>query len=131
MNNDNVGCIGSILAFAFVVGNLFLFSGALADDLSDNGIAWFMVIIAVIGDIALIIWGLSSWSKSVEQKQEQQRLNELAETEKAIDEFIEIKESLNHDQITIKRAHNLEKVIENNNFDSTTSDKLRELFSTP
>ena len=52
-------------------------------------------------------------------------------SEKAIDEFIEIKESLNHDQITIKRAHNLEKVIENNNFDSTTSDKLRELFSTP
>lgn len=84
MNNDNVGCIGGILAFAFVVGNLFLFSGALADDLSDNGIAWFMVIIAIIGDIALIIWGLSSWSKSVEQKQEQQRLNELAETEKAI-----------------------------------------------
>jgi len=52
-------------------------------------------------------------------------------SEKAIDEFIEIKESLNHDQITIKRAHNLEKVIDYNNFDSTTSDKLRELFSTP
>lgn len=52
-------------------------------------------------------------------------------SEKAIDEFIEIKESLNADQITIKRAHNLEKVIEDNNLSDSESKKLYELFSTP
>ena len=52
-------------------------------------------------------------------------------SEKAIDEFIEIKESLNADQITIKRAHNLDKVIEDNNLSDSESKKLYELFSTP
>ena len=52
-------------------------------------------------------------------------------SERAIDEFIEIKKSLNADQITIKRAHNLEKVIEDNNLSDSESKKLYELFSTP
>ena len=52
-------------------------------------------------------------------------------SERAIDEFIEIKKSLNADQITIKRAHNLEKIIEDNNLSDSESKKLYELFSTP
>ena len=52
-------------------------------------------------------------------------------SEKALDEFIEIKESLDADQITIKRAHNLEKVIEDNKLTESQTEKLYELFSTP
>ena len=52
-------------------------------------------------------------------------------SEKAIDEFIEIKESLDPNQITIKRAHNLEKVIKDNKLTESQSEKLYELFSTP
>ena len=52
-------------------------------------------------------------------------------SEKAIDEFIEIKESLDPNQITIKRAHNLEKVIKDNKLTESRSEKLYELFSTP
>ena len=81
MNNDDWGCLGTIIAVVLVLlflgGNMALFSG----DTDDMGVA---IGIAVIGDLSLVIWGITAWAKSVEQKQEQQRLNELAETEKAI-----------------------------------------------
>lgn len=52
-------------------------------------------------------------------------------SEKAIDEFIEIKEQLEIDKITIKRSYNLENVIRQYDPDDLFVEKLYELFSTP
>jgi hypothetical protein len=49
----------------------------------------------------------------------------------ALNEFIEIKDSLDSNQITIKKSYNLDKVIEDNNLSDSESKKLYELFSTP
>ena len=78
-------------------------------------------------------YGAGRWVTTAEIKTKENKKiyfrNNLSE--RAMDEFIEIKESLDPDQITIKRAHNLENVIEDNNLSDSESKKLYELFSTP
>ena len=55
-NNNDGGCLAAILAFMFIGGNIFLFTGALTDDLNDNGFAWIMVVVAIIADLVIFCW---------------------------------------------------------------------------
>ena len=58
------------LVIVLIIGNLFLLSGAVFDDLADNGIAWFFV----IGAIAMDIYFVYLIAQSVSKSQEQQRI---------------------------------------------------------
>ena len=55
-NNNDGGCLAAILAFMFIGGNIFLFTGALTDDLNDNGFACIMVVVAIIADLVIFCW---------------------------------------------------------------------------
>ncbi len=87
MNDNSSGCLGIVLGFIFLGGNLFLFTGALADDLSDNGIAWFMVIAAIIADIIIAGLLLSKLISHLENKSEQKRVEKEKAIKDAIREF--------------------------------------------
>ena len=50
-------------------------------------------------------------------------------SEDAIDEFIEIKEMINKNNIVIEGKHNLDEVITNMKCNQSQSEKLRQLFS--
>ncbi|MDO5132803.1 MAG: hypothetical protein Q4D81_07455 [Eubacteriales bacterium] len=63
----NRGGGGCLIWFIAIFGNLFLFSGALFGDLSDNSIAWTFAIIAVIIDIVFIRSLMPPASKTQEQ----------------------------------------------------------------
>lgn len=59
MNNENRwGCLGAIIAFCFIGGNIFLFTGM--KDLEKNPIAWLMLLFAIIVD-AVAIGFIINW----------------------------------------------------------------------
>ncbi len=76
------------LVIVLIIGNLFLFSGAVFDDLSDNGIAWFFV----IGAIAMDIYFICLIAQSVSESREQQRVaaenNRVAEVTRKVEALI-------------------------------------------
>lgn len=100
-NNNNGGCLAAILAFVFIVGNAFLFTGALNDDLSDNGIAWFMVIVAVIADLIILGWIASKVFSAVEKKHESNKTEKLSNMKELV--VKEIGNKISH-RSEIKRA---------------------------
>ncbi len=55
-----------------ITGNLLLFSGSIFGDLSDNGIAWILALIAIVIDIFVIKSVVSAASKKREQQQDGQ-----------------------------------------------------------
>lgn len=71
-----------------IIGNLFLFSGAVFDDLSDNGIAWFFVIGAIAMDIYFIYLIAQSVSKSREQQRVAAENNRVAEVTRKVEALI-------------------------------------------
>ena len=71
-----------------IIGNLFLFSGAVFDDLADNGIAWFFVIGAIAMDIYFIYLIAQSVSKSREQQRIATENNRIAEVTRKVEAFI-------------------------------------------
>lgn len=81
-NNNNGGCLAAILAFVFIGGNIFLFTGALTDDLSDNGFAWIMVIVAVIADLAIFCWLASKIATVIGKNMRITRLINLPKTKR-------------------------------------------------
>lgn len=59
MNNEKRwGCLGAIIAFCFIGGNIFLFTGM--KDLEKNPIAWLMLLFAIIVD-AVAIGFIINW----------------------------------------------------------------------
>jgi|GEM_PF-4654790 len=83
-NNNNGGCLAAILAFVFIGGNIFLFTGALNDDLSDNGFAWIMVIVAVIADLAIFCWLASKIATAIGKKYENNKADKLARNKEIV-----------------------------------------------
>lgn len=73
------------LVIMLIIGNLLLFSGAVFDDLADNGIAWFFVLGAIAMDIYLI-------AQSASKRREQQRIsaenNRIAEVTRKVEALI-------------------------------------------
>lgn len=100
-NNNNGGCLAAILAFVFIAGNAFLFTGALNDDLSDNGIAWLMVIVAVIADLIILGWIASKVFSVVEKKHESNKTEKLSNMKEIV--VKEIGNKISH-RSEIKRA---------------------------
>ena len=90
-NGEGLGCLSGILAFCFMGGNVFLFTGALNDDLSDNPFAWIMVLIAIVADIIAIGYIISVIAKHNEKKRLDKTKNQasqvLLEIKKQIDEI--------------------------------------------
>ena len=82
------------LVIVLIIGNLFLFSGAVFDDLSDNGIAWFFVIGAIAMDIYLI-------AQSVSKSREQQRV--AAENDRVVEVTRKVEALIN--QYTMMRLN--------------------------
>lgn len=76
------------LVIVLIIGNLFLFSGAVFDDLADNGIAWFFVIGAIAMDIYFIYLIAQSVSKSREQQRIAVENNRLAEVTRKVEALI-------------------------------------------
>lgn len=76
------------LVIVLIIGNLFLFSGAVFDDLADNGIAWFFVIGAIAMDIYFIYLIAQSVSKSREQQRIAAENNRIAEVTRKVEAFI-------------------------------------------
>lgn len=76
------------LVIVLIIGNLFLFSGAVFDDLSDNGIAWFFVIGAIAMDIYFIYLIAQSVSKSREQQRVAAENNRVAEVTRKVEALI-------------------------------------------
>ena len=68
-NNKGSGCLAYILGLTFVFGNVLLIGGGLKD-LSDNSIAIIMVLVAIVGDCALLVWGISVFAKNRSKKNE-------------------------------------------------------------
>lgn len=99
-NNNNGGCLAAILAFVFIGGNIFLFTGALTDDLSDNGFAWIMVIVAVIADLAIFCWLASKIATAIGKKHENNKADKLAQNKeivvKEIGKIISYKQEIQH-----------------------------------
>lgn len=99
-NNNNGGCLAAILAFVFIGGNIFLFTGALTDDLSDNGFAWIMVIVAVIADLAIFFWLASKIATAIGKKYENNKADKLAQNKeivvKEIGKIISYKKEIQH-----------------------------------
>ena len=99
-NNNNGGCLAAILAFVFIGGNMFLFTGALTDDLSDNGFAWIMVIVAVIADLAIFFWLASKIATAIGKKYENNKADKLAQNKeivvKEIGKIISYKQEIQH-----------------------------------
>ena len=76
------------LVIVLIIGNLFLFSGAVFDDLSDNGIAWFFVIGAIAMDIYFIYLIAQNVSKSREQQRVAAENNRVAEVTRKVEALI-------------------------------------------
>lgn len=99
-NNNNGGCLAAILAFVFIGGNIFLFTGALNDDLSDNGFAWIMVIVAVIADLAIFCWLASKIATAIGKNYENNKADKLAQNKeivvKEIGKIISYKQEIQH-----------------------------------
>ncbi len=76
------------LVIVLIIGNLFLFSGAVFDDLSDNGIAWFFVIGAIAMDIYFIYLIAQSVSKSREQQRVAAENDRVVEVTRKIEALI-------------------------------------------
>lgn len=75
------------LVIVLIIGNLFLFSGAVFDDLADNGIAWFFVIGAIAMDIYFIYLIAQSASKNREQQRIAAENNRIAEVTRKVEEL--------------------------------------------
>ncbi len=76
------------LVIVLIIGNLFLFSGAVFDDLADNGIAWFFVLGAIAMDIYFIYLIAQSVSKSREQQRISAENNRIAEVTRKVEALI-------------------------------------------
>ena len=76
------------LVIVLIIGNLFLFSGAVFDDLSDNGIAWFFVIGAIAMDIYFIFLIAQSVSKSREQQRVAAENDRVVEVTRKVEALI-------------------------------------------
>lgn len=76
------------LVIVLIIGNLFLFSGAVFDDLSDNGIAWFFVIGAIAMDTYFIYLIAQSVSTSREQQRVAAENNRVAEVTRKVEALI-------------------------------------------
>ena len=62
-NGKGSGCLAAIIAFSFIGGNTFLFTGM--KNLEDNPIAWLMVVFAVIADACAIGFIISFIAKHI------------------------------------------------------------------
>lgn len=69
-NNKGSGCLAYILGLTFIFGNVLLIGGGLKD-LSDNSIAIIMVLVAIVGDCALLVLGISAMAKKHSKKNEE------------------------------------------------------------
>ena len=76
------------LVIVLIIGNLFLFSGAVFGDLADNGIAWFFVIGAIAMDIYFIYLIAQSVSKSREQQRIAAENTRIAEVTRKVEALI-------------------------------------------
>ena len=76
------------LVIVLIIGNLFLFSGAVFGDLADNQIAWFFVIGAVAMDIYFIYLAAQSISKNREQQRIAEENSRIAETTRKVETII-------------------------------------------
>lgn len=63
----------AVIIIVVIIGNLFLFSGTLFTDLSDNGIAWFCVIAAVVFDVWFIYKVVSAFANAPKDNSKKQR----------------------------------------------------------
>ena len=82
-----MGWLVAIFLFCMFAGHGFLFTGAMADDLADNPIAWIIVIIAIICDIWLIgsfFSGIVKKRELAAKAEEERQLKEQEEKEKLI-----------------------------------------------
>lgn len=75
------------LVIVLIIGNLFLFSGAVFDDLADNGIAWFFVIGAIAMDIYFIYLIAQSAAKNREQQRIAAENNRIAQVTRKVEEL--------------------------------------------
>ena len=82
------GCLASLVGIVFFAGNVFLFSGALTDDLEGNAFAILFSIAAIVADIAIIYWVIKSISATVEKKQLQRRQAIATATRNEIDTIL-------------------------------------------
>lgn len=71
----------AFLVIVLIIGNLLLISGSMFGDLSDNGIAWFIVIATIAMDCYFIYKIIQSASESHEKKR-------LAEATQKVNEII-------------------------------------------
>lgn len=83
-NNNDGGCLAAILAFMFIGGNIFLFTGALTDDLNDNGFAWIMVVVAIIADLVIFCWLASKVVTAIRKKYENNKTDKLAQNKEYV-----------------------------------------------
>lgn len=82
------GCLASLLVIVFFAGNVFLFSGALTDDLEGNAFAILFSFAAIVADIAIIYWIIKSIVANVEKKQSQRKQAIAAATRNEIDTIL-------------------------------------------
>ena len=83
-NNNDGGCLAAILAFMFIGGNIFLFTGALTDDLNDNGFAWIMVVVAIIADLVIFCWLASKVVTAIRKKYKNNKTDKLAQNKEYV-----------------------------------------------
>lgn len=76
------------LVIILIIGNLLLLSGSMFGELSDNGVAWFIVIAAIAMDIYFIYLIAQNSSKNREQKRIVAENNRIAEMTRKVEELV-------------------------------------------
>lgn len=76
------------LVIILIIGNLLLLSGSMFGELSDNGVAWFIVIAAIAMDIYFIYLIAQNASKNREQKRIVAENNRIAEMIRKLEELV-------------------------------------------
>lgn len=76
------------LVIILIIGNLLLLSGSMFGELSDNGVAWFIVIAAIAMDIYFIYLIAQNASKNREQKRIVAENNRIAEMTRKVEELV-------------------------------------------
>lgn len=79
----------AFLVIILIVGNLFLLSGSIFNDLADNPIAWFIVLGAIAADIYLIYLIYKSISESKEEVRKQAEKTRIAALELEVNKICE------------------------------------------
>lgn len=87
------------LVIILIVGNLLLISGSMFDDLGDNGLAWLIVVGAIVMDIYFIYLIVQSASKSREEKR-------VAEENKRIEDVTRKVETIIHQYTPVSIGSN-------------------------